>query len=823
VEHDASFPEAGRLWLGAAGPGPQTRLFRRVIDSPKAIQRARIGVFAETFYHLWINGHYIGRGPVFHHPHRRPVGWHDLTEFWRAGRNVIAVLVHAPNIALHNSVPSGEPGLTARITARDDRGRDFNWDSDAAWRATNQSGWRTDAPRRGGVLGFIELFDVSGAPRDWRLPGFDDSGWPFAQVQPSSPDVFRWIDSGVPTLRWTWRGAVGVLGLWRVGASSVSSEVPPVGAGAHPADFGKALDAEAWNEDPQLRTQGLIEGTIRIDGLAPDRSAAVCLDLGKEYVGQILFECECPGAGVIDVGWSELLIEGRPPLMRKNCTYADRLYAVKGTNRWEPIGFSGGRYLALIFRGFDGPLTIGRIGMRATEPELNWAGEFHCEDEGLNKIWGLCARSLRVGVQEGLMDCPTREQAPYLGDGNLMGRWVGLLTGDWGHWRYLVRESFVRQSPDGLLRGAVFSGIRHSFIDYNLLAVIGARNYLYLSGDLETIRGVLEGCRRVFQWFDRRRDARGLVQTDWEEMNKTPQIENRFDLGSDQFPWAMNLFIDHPGLGWHNANEPGIDRRGTNAAINALYIVAARAMAELEEAAGHCGDGWRRAADETAAAMGVFFNAQDMAFADGMKEGQRLDQISQQTNTWCLWAGVCPPELERAVMQRVCDDGDARMARSGPYFWTYMLAQLARLGMHRQGLDHLRARWGRMIDVGATTLWETFAGDHLDSRCHPWSAAPAEFLLTEILGLGGLLGQGQSSAYRPRVDLLREARGTIVTAGGPASIGWLTAGDFITLQGELPEGMAASLILPDGTEFQPVRGKWEHRIAVTRSAEADPT
>jgi hypothetical protein len=802
--------DAAQVWLGATGPGPQTRLFRRVIHSPEPIQSAQIKLFAESRYHLWFNGRYLGRGPVFHHPHRRPVSEYDLTELWQRGANVIAILVHAPNIPLHNSIPSGNPGLTARIAVTNDLGRHSTWDCDAAWRASDQAGWRTDVPRRGWALGFVEAFDANLAPGDWTHPDFDDSSWPPAQVRPPGAGRFYRLESHIRHLRWRWRPAKP-LGIFAVGASYYPLHSPE--RADDPAAFGAALDEEPWSDDPQLRITDLANHAIRIDGLTCTRGGAVCLDLGKEYVGQIMFKCDCPSDGIIDIGWSELLVNGRPPLMRKNCTYADRLYAVEGTNHWEPINFSGARYLVLVLRGFEGPVTLRQAGMRATEADLDWIGDFHCDQQILNDVWELCAHTLRVGVQEGLMDCPTREQAPYLGDANLMGRWIGLLSGDWGHWRYLIRESFIRQSPDGLLRDAVFSGLRRSLVDYNLLAVIGARDYLRLSGDQETIRHVLPGCRHVFQWFNQRRDNQGLVRVEWEKMRIEGQWEKRYDPASDALPWATNLFIDHPGLGWHNVNEPGIDRRGINAAINALYVVAAKAMAELEEAGGNDGGAWRTAAATTAAAAARFFNPRETAFVDGIRDHGLLTQISQQTNTWCLWAGICPPGLEQAVMQRICRPNDAALTRSGPYFWAYMFPQFARMGMHRQALDHLCALWGRMVDAGATTLWETFAGDELDSRCHPWSAAPMEFLIGEVLGLGGLMGYEKSPAYRPRIDLLRAARGAIATAEGPASIEWGTGEDgSVILQGELPPGMAASLILPDGAALPPVRGSWERRI-----------
>jgi hypothetical protein len=37
--------------------------------------------------------------------------------------------------------------------------------------------------------------------------------------------------------------------------------------------------------------------------------------------------------------------------------------------------------------------------------------------------------------------------------------------------------------------------------------------------------------------------------------------------------------------------------------------------------------------------------------------------------------------------------------------------------------------WGRMVDGGPGTTWETFLGNEKDSLCHPWGAAPLLYLL----------------------------------------------------------------------------------------------
>ncbi len=809
-------PNPPRIWLGSDTPGPQTRALRRSFEVVGQPTKATLRLFAEARYLLWVNGSFVEAGPAAHHPMRAPFDTHDITTHLRPGANALAVLVYAGDRGTHQHIPSGEPGLCAKLAWRDERG-DQRIVTDAEWRVTAKTGWVFGTPKRGWALEPIEQFDASLEPRGWREPGFDDAGWASAEVfalGDNVPDGVEAVPRPTPRLRHQWVLPRAVMGVY-----AVAGKVEPIDADAGTSDLAEQVLGLAREAPPDaLRlTEDDTPGALSVAGLTAERGAIVELDLGAFHVGQLVLEAKCPGPGVIDLAWSEALgAGGCVECLRKGTSYVDRLHAISGELAWRPIGFSGMRYVALVLRGFEGTVNIKRLALDATEPDLSWSAAFDCDDEVLNGVWRLCERTIRVGTQDALMDCPTREQATYIGDGQPVAQWIARLTGDTRYWRDLVLEQFRRPAANGLIRSTPYSCFDSTLIDYNLIAILGTRDYLRWTGDRDTVAQVLPAARRVIRWFDEHRDKQGMLAWHWQSDRGERPAEHRFDPDGPCLE-HRNLFIDHPGLGWHNPDDAGIDRRGTNAAIHALLVRARYALADLEDAVGdRLGAQSQRALAEALSqrAAAMFLDAQRGVFVDGVVAGKPVQQVSEQTNTWAALAGwfdVAGRDAGAALRGLIGTD-DPALARSGYYFWLYQLEALAAAGRMPEALAAVRAQWGPLLEAGATTVPETQARDHLDSMCHPWSCVPASFLLTEVLGLGGLETSGGAGAgrrmMRPRIDLLSEASGAMFIREGRCRIAWRREGGRVVAEGELPPGVEAGLAWPDGASTPPLAGAW---------------
>ncbi|HEX7010080.1 MAG TPA: alpha-L-rhamnosidase N-terminal domain-containing protein, partial [Phycisphaeraceae bacterium] len=665
-DDNALLRRAFKLWLGPTGPGFQVRLFRKRITTTDQVRDVEMRVAAESYYHLWVNGCYVTRGPVFHHTAYLPVARLDLSPWWRQGENTVAVLVFTPGFPTHH-VQTGEPGLWAAIRLRDAGGADHWIVSDHSWKATDRVGWRRYRVRHGWALGPVEVLDAAHHTWGWQEPDFDDTGWPEAEVvnvfshpQPTPTEV------DLPPLRFGWAQPQRLASVW-----SVSASAAPLEPDQSCEVLGEWLQQEPWtlaaSGDPIARWDQ-DANRLSVEGLTPQRGLAVVLDLGQEQVGHITFDCACESPGIVEIAWSEVMCNRRPLVVHKGTTYVDRLIAHPGEQRWEALQFTGLRYLVLILRGFQGSVRFSRIGIRTSTSVPKIDAHFECDDSRLNEIWHLCARTVCIGTQETVMDCPSREQAPYLGDGNLVGRWIGVFNHDYRHWRYLLRLGFDSQANDGLLRDAPLFPVQRALLDYVLLTVVAVRDYVEITGERNVGRELLDGCCRAIAYFDRRLGADGLL--------KAFQVP-----GVRQAPWDIpgpprrvasldpHLFIDHPGLGGHNIGDAGIERRGRSGALNALYVLALEAIADLEAWVGQPDEAQRRRAVASrvrAAAGAAYWDARQRVFRDAIDDrGRPYPQVSEQTNVLAAMAELPGPASYADLILRVLAP-DPDIARCGP-------------------------------------------------------------------------------------------------------------------------------------------------------------
>src|SRR5438552_7700742 len=78
--------------------GPQVKnlftYFRRTFDLSEGVDKALVQISADSRYKLYVNGHYVGRGPARCDPIWQYYDEYDVAHILRPGKNVVAALVH---------------------------------------------------------------------------------------------------------------------------------------------------------------------------------------------------------------------------------------------------------------------------------------------------------------------------------------------------------------------------------------------------------------------------------------------------------------------------------------------------------------------------------------------------------------------------------------------------------------------------------------------------------------------------------------------------------------------------------------------------------
>lgn len=161
-------------WLWTAGPMTARNAFvrfRRSFSPGEA--PATIRITADSRYWLWLNGEWIGHGPVRAWTGHWRYDEYDLSPYLGAASNTLAVLVqhYGEGTFQYLDAPAG-----LLVELIDAAGRSL---PEAGWVATPDPSYPSFVPRVSVQEGFEEWHEAA-ADDGWRLNGYDAGHWPAA-------------------------------------------------------------------------------------------------------------------------------------------------------------------------------------------------------------------------------------------------------------------------------------------------------------------------------------------------------------------------------------------------------------------------------------------------------------------------------------------------------------------------------------------------------------------------------------------------------------------------------------------------------------------
>ncbi|MFP4028751.1 MAG: family 78 glycoside hydrolase catalytic domain [Candidatus Brocadiia bacterium] len=184
-------------------PANNFACFRRCFTVKDVVEEAQILITADARYEMYLNGSWIGHGPIRSWPSSWRVDRYDLTGFLQPGDNVLAAIVQDIGVGTFQYINS-EPGLLAQVdikTAQNGQRIVTN----RAWQSRAHPGYGWPVPRISCQQAWEEQYDarkVSPNDSDWRSLSFDDSGWERSRVlrRPGQPPHETLVLRDIPHL-----------------------------------------------------------------------------------------------------------------------------------------------------------------------------------------------------------------------------------------------------------------------------------------------------------------------------------------------------------------------------------------------------------------------------------------------------------------------------------------------------------------------------------------------------------------------------------------------------------------------------------------------
>ncbi len=425
----------------------------------------------------------------------------------------------------------------------------------------------------------------------------------------------------------------------------------------------------------------------------------ILVDFGFEAVGYIkLFAEGNRGDTVIIRAGEELNEDGSLRYnMRCNCTYEDKWILSGSSDKLIQFDYKAFRYVEIIY---PETVEIKDVFFTVRHYPFEDNSSYNTDNSQLLKIIDLCKNTVRYGVQECYVDCPTREKGQYLGDVSVAAR----------------AHVAVTMNTD-LMKKAIMDFCRSAFICPGLMAVSCASHmqeiadyslqipaqvcWVYsVDKDLNFLREAEPYMTGVYNHFLKYINEDYLLQNVKDKWNLVDWPDNLRD--------GYDFLLTRPiGDGIHNV-------------INAFWCGFLKSMNEMYGILGMPLLDITQKAEKSY--IQYFYNKETNLFCDN----KELTHSAIHSNILPLLFDIGIDEVTKAAVIDLV--AEKKLNSMGVYMAYFALAALVKQG-ERELAEKLACDdkcWLNMLREGATTTFEAWGKDQKKntSLFHPWATAP---------------------------------------------------------------------------------------------------
>ncbi len=503
----------------------------------------------------------------------------------------------------------------------------------------------------------------------------------------------------------------------------------------------------------------------------PDRIVQTIRPVSVEKIGQDTYRFDL---GRMLSGWAQLHLTGSRGakihlrfVEDSKADYGQQdTYILKGggPETWEPrFTWHGFRFVEIRHAPF--PLTLENVSGRVVHTDVKKAGRFACSNRLFNRILANYTRTQLDNLHGGVpSDCPHRERRGYTGDGQISApaalynfdmaafytKWLGDIADAQNHRTGYVPNTAPYEDGGG---GTPWG---------SALVLIPWKVYLFY-GDVRVLRSYYSPMKKWVNYLTRHRDSEGLL------------VEK--NLGE----WV----------------PPDTTAVPPSLVSTAYYFHDLKLLSKIARLLGRPKDAqnFEALANSTQAAFHKrYFHPDKNSYSIGR----------QGANVFALGFGLVPDSLQKAVFRtltRHIEQDTKGHFDTGMMGTPLLLEVLTRFDRADLAYTLMNQRdypsFGYEIDHGATTLWETWAGDA--SHSHPMFGSVCAWFYR---ALAGIQPDESVPGFRHVIVRPHPLNGlNFVTARfhsihGTIESRWTLQKGTFTLRLQIPPNVTASVTIP---------------------------
>jgi hypothetical protein len=736
----------------------------------------RLHLSADERYELYLDGTLIGRGP----DRGDALNWYyqSYELSMDAGSHVLVALVQKLGAMAPRAQISVAPGLIVTTQNLDAALLDTGL---APWEACVLTGFDlATSPITFGVGAYIHMY---ASQMRWGIVRGETDGWSAVAIGQRGTSIHamgNWGEFDPPLLRPSRLPAMMNIprhvGQVRYIDTALANSIATV-----------HLKKDLINEHTVWSSLLQDKGTVTIP---PHTQRRVLIDLETYYCAYPVLQVSDGSGSVVDWQWAESLrYEEKdiwdPKNPKGNRNEIDNKHFDGVGDIFEPDGQVGrvfqphwwraGRYIQLCVTTADQALVIEKLYICETRYPLKDQSEFDCSDQRYKAVWPIMVRTMQMCSHEHYMDCPYYEQLMYIGDSRLEVLTTYCMTTDDRLPRSSIDTFASSIMPDGLTQSRYPSSVRQVIPPFSLWWVGMVYDHALWRGNMDFIRQMLPGVRRVLDAYALKINAKGLVEP----------LKG----------WNYVDWVD----GWNRGTPPHANSQPT-ATITLQFVIALQQAAELEQWLGEpeMAQRWTRLSHQVfEVAMSVFMDDQRGLIAE------TLDHQVFGEHAQCL--ALLTGMLNQAASQQLFEAWHQAtdLARCSIYFSHYLFEMLRSRGRIDLLLERMQL-WYDLPAKGCRTTIESPEPSRSD--CHAWGAHPIYHAMASILGIRpGSMGF-DTVRIEPCLGSLDHAQGVLPHLLGDIVVRLHTSDTGLEGTIELPTGLTGEYV-HNGYKIQLLSGK----------------